>query len=340
MTISKKQSNGSKVVHGNQEERKKEEDDGAHRWLRVGTSGWSYKEWEKIFYPDSKTPKLKFYSSLFNTAEIDSTFYANPTRGLVYGWARNTPEKFKFSVKIPRSITHDKKLDLAEGAEVELVKFLDLLRPLNESGKLGPLLIQLPPSFGLSARKSLEEFFEALPKGYSFAVEFRNKSWLRDPKLHSLLHSYGVANTIVDEPLMPVDTTPTSDEFAFIRWHGRGSRPWYNYLYSSGELDPWVEKIRKISTRVRSVYGYFNNHFHGNAVENSLEFLEKLGAASIAQQQELAEIRERRAEGLKNVLTENDESFIQTGGGQKKKKKMNKRMTPVLEPAQTTLGEF
>ena len=76
----------------------------------LGTSGWSYKEWEKVFYPDSKTPKLSYYSGVFSTAEIDSTFYAYPNKGLAFGWARNTPDDFQFSAKIPKLITHDKKL--------------------------------------------------------------------------------------------------------------------------------------------------------------------------------------------------------------------------------------
>ena len=74
----------------------------------LGTSGWSYKEWERIFYADTKTPKLSYYSHIFQTAEIDSTFYAYPPKGLVYGWARNTPEHFQFSAKLPKLITHDK----------------------------------------------------------------------------------------------------------------------------------------------------------------------------------------------------------------------------------------
>jgi uncharacterized protein YecE (DUF72 family) len=78
--------------------------------IRIGTSGWSYKEWENIFYPDSETPKLTYYSGTFQTAEIDSTFYANPTRGLVFGWLRNTPKDFQFSAKLPQTITHKKDL--------------------------------------------------------------------------------------------------------------------------------------------------------------------------------------------------------------------------------------
>jgi uncharacterized protein YecE (DUF72 family) len=260
--------------------------------VRIGTSGWSYKEWEGVFYPDSKTPKLTFYSGIFKTAEIDSTFYANPSKGLVLGWLRNTPNDFEFSVKLPQSITHKKQLDLRAGAEVDLLEFLDLMEPLREKGKLGPLLIQLPPSFGSGKFDKLEEFLEAIPKKknyYNFAIEFRNKSWLNEhDRLNQLLTKYNVSRTIVDEPLLPVDPTLTAD-FAFVRWHGRGERPWYNYQYKEKELDPWVERVRKQIGKTK-VYGYFNNHFHGYAVENALQFLNKLGVASQEQTKTLATV--------------------------------------------------
>ncbi len=124
--------------------------------IRIGTSGWSYKEWEGVFYPDSNTPKLSYYSSIFNTAEIDSTFYANPAKGLVLGWARNTPKDFQFAVKLPQTITHKKHLELSQGVEIDLKDFLELMRPLHEAGKLGPLLIQLPPSFDSSKESNLK----------------------------------------------------------------------------------------------------------------------------------------------------------------------------------------
>jgi uncharacterized protein YecE (DUF72 family) len=261
--------------------------------IRIGTSGWSYKEWEGILYPNSKTPKLTYYSSIFKTAEIDSTFYANPTKGLVLGWVRNTPDDFEFSVKLPQSITHKKQLDLRAGAEIDLVEFLDLIDPLREAGKLGPLLIQLPPSFGASKIDKLEEFFDAIPKRknyYRFAVEFRNKSWLQEPaRVNELLKKYNVAKTIVDEPLMPVDMTATAD-FAFVRWHGRGQRPWYNYRYTDEELQPWVERVSNQAKKTKKVYGYFNNHFHGYAVENGLEFLQKLNIANETQKKTLSEV--------------------------------------------------
>ena len=115
--------------------------------LLIGTSGWSYNEWVGVFYPNSSANKLSFYSKTYGTAEVDSTFYAFPSKGLVQGWARFTPEGFVFSVKLPQLLTHEKKLDPDKGVEADLVRFLSLLNPLLASGKLGPVLVQLPPSF-------------------------------------------------------------------------------------------------------------------------------------------------------------------------------------------------
>jgi len=264
--------------------------------LLIGTSGWSYKEWEKIFYPDSKTPKLSYYSKIFETAEIDSTFYANPTRGMVFGWAKNTPKTFQFSVKLPQLITHKKKLDLTKGVEVDLQNFLGLLRPLSETNKLGPLLIQLPPSFSSDRMDSLEKFFEVLPDGYKFAVEFRNASWLEDTKqVRSLLTKYKVSNTIVDEPLLPIDLDVTSKEFAFVRWHGRGEKLWYNYKYSEEEVKPWIARVKEISSKVKKTYGYWNNHFSAFAIENALTLLEGLGTATELQERTLDRVKDYRA---------------------------------------------
>jgi uncharacterized protein YecE (DUF72 family) len=264
--------------------------------LMVGTSGWSYKEWEKIFYPDSKTPKLSFYSKIFGTAEIDSTFYANPTRGLVFGWAKNTPKNFQFSVKLPQLITHKKNLDLDKGIEVDLNSFIELLRPLSETDKLGPLLIQLPPSFSSDKMNALEKFFEVLPDEHKFAVEFRNVSWLEDRKqVRSLLTKYNVANTIVDEPLLPIDLNVTSKEFAFVRWHGRGEKLWYNYKYSEEEVKPWIARVKEVSAKVKKTYGYWNNHFSAFAIENALTLLEGLGTATELQKQTLERVKNYRA---------------------------------------------
>jgi len=252
--------------------------------LLIGTSGWSYNEWAGVFYPDSKTNKLSFYSKVYGTAEVDSSFYAFPSKGLVLGWARYTPDNFVFSVKLPQLLTHEKKLDLGKGVEADLVRFLGLLKPLIATGKLGPVLVQLPPTYSFqSDYDKLRSFLGRAPEDVRFAVEFRHPSWLRE-EVRSLLRSKNVANVIVDEPLLPPDTVVTAD-FAFIRWHGRGTRPWYNYRYGDKELDAWVPKVKEVTTRVKRTFGYFNNHFKGFAVENSLKMMEKLGVSGPHQQE-------------------------------------------------------
>jgi uncharacterized protein YecE (DUF72 family) len=247
--------------------------------ILIGTSGWSYSEWTGVFYPSSSTNKLSFYTKVFGTAEIDSTFYSFPSKGLVLGWSRYSPEGFVFSAKMPRVITHEKKLDLAQGADSDLMRFLSLMKPLITSGKLGPVLIQLPPSCSYEEDfGKLELFLQVLPDDVRFAVEFRHPSWLRN-EVWSMLKLRNIANVIVDEPLLPPETVVTAD-FAFIRWHGRGSRPWYNYRYSEDELKKWVPKVKEVSSRVDRTFGYFNNHFRGFAVENSLKMLGMLGVSA------------------------------------------------------------
>jgi uncharacterized protein YecE (DUF72 family) len=241
----------------------------------LGTSGWSYEEWVEPFYRFKNVSKLRFYNKVFSTAEIDSTFYRYPTEGTVYGWLRYTDPAFVFTAKLPKLITHDKLLDLKQGVEDDLNKFCDLMRRLLVVGKLGCLLIQLPPKFDFEQVGRLENFFEILPKDFHFAIEFRDLSWMSNETC-DLLSKHKVAYTIVDEPLLPPDVKITSD-IAYFRWHGRGRRPWFDYRYKRDELEPWVPKVKEVSRKVEKVYGYFNNHYHGYAVENCLQVLEMLG---------------------------------------------------------------
>ena len=245
--------------------------------LIMGTSGWSYKEWVGPFYP--KAAKMfSYYARFFNTAEINSTFYRYPSRAAIYGLYRTSPKGFVFSAKLPRLITHEKRLDPALKVENDLLRFLELLNPLKASSKLGCLLIQLPPSFVYERdRGNLETFLEMLPDGYEFAAEFRDHSWMRNDSW-KLLERHNVAYCIVDEPLLPPEVHVTAD-FAYFRWHGRGARPWYDYRYSREELEEWVPRVEKTRNEVDKIYGYFNNHYHGYAVENCIEILEMLNAA-------------------------------------------------------------
>jgi uncharacterized protein YecE (DUF72 family) len=247
--------------------------------VEIGTSGWSYKEWEGVLYPKGEKRKLTYYSRYFKTVEIDSTYYAYPAKEMVQGFASVTPDGFVFSAKLPKLITHDKRLDVGRGVQQDLARFLHVMRPLEDAGKLGALLIQLPPSFSYERDlQSLKGFLEVVPTDLRFAVEFRNLSWLR-PETWDLLRGHNVANTIVDEPLLPPDPVVTAD-FAFIRWHGQGARPWYNYRYSDSELEAWVPKVKQVAAKVKKVYGYHNNHPFGHAVESALKEMELLGIAN------------------------------------------------------------
>lgn len=259
----------------------------------MGTSGWSYKEWVGPFYP--KAAKMfSYYARFFNTAEINSTFYRYPSRAAMYGLYRTSPKGFVFSAKLPRLITHEKRLDPALKVENDLLRFLELLNPLKASSKLGCLLIQLPPSFIYERDlENLEAFLGMLPNGYEFAAEFRDHSWMRN-HTWELLKRHNVAYCIVDEPLLPPEVHLTAD-FAYFRWHGRGTRPWYDYRYSEEELEEWVPRVEKTRNKVDKIYGYFNNHYHGYAVENCIEILEMLNAAKPEQSRIKERIIQRSA---------------------------------------------
>jgi uncharacterized protein YecE (DUF72 family) len=255
----------------------------------LGTSGWSYKEWEGNFY-EKKTQqsKLRAYSRIFKTAEIDSTFYRNPSKGTVMGWLKYSPSDFVFTAKLPKTVTHDNMLGLRKDVKRELTEFLDLMRPLQLGGKLACLLIQLPPKY-LYNPENLEAFFQLLDPQFRYAVEFRNLTWLTSETVtFKLLEQYGVAYTVVDEPLLPPEIHVTTD-FAYFRWHGFGKDIWFDYHYSAEELESWVPKVKDTAAKVKRVYGYFNNHYHGYAPENCLQLIERLGLTTDEQKKKKAQ---------------------------------------------------
>jgi len=266
--------------------------------ILLGTSGWSYKEWIGPFYTKLDKSMLRAYAKVFNTVEIDSTFYRYPSKGTVMGWTRYSPEGFVYTAKLPGLITHEKKLDLAQGIEEDLQRFAELMEPLSLGGKLGCILIQLPPKLHYQPN-SLEAFFKILPTHVRFAVEFRDLSWMKK-ETWTLLEKYKVAYTIVDEPLLPPGIHFTSD-FAYFRWHGRGARPWYDYHYTSEELRPWIPKMKEAAGKVGRIFGFFNNHYHGYAVENCLQVMEMLGT-----------LQPKQAEAKSKI-----ESYFKSGAGHK-----------------------
>jgi uncharacterized protein YecE (DUF72 family) len=263
----------------------------------LGCSGWNYGDapekggWIGVFYPDSDTKRLRYYSQFFNTAEMDSTFYerfySNMTKGTFIGMVRATPKDFQFSVKVPETITHIKRLDVKKGAITDFEEFLDKISPLKTANKLGAVLIQLPPSFTVNDFTNIEGFLDRLPNSsnnYDYALEFRHSSWMTEGPWDMLKH-YNIAAVITDSPSKEnlqflSDVIITSDH-SFVRFHGRNIKGhyWYNYLYSKQELKPWVEKISQIRKQTKVLRAYFNNHYGGKAVVNALQFKEMTGTS-------------------------------------------------------------
>ena len=249
--------------------------------LHIGTSGWSYREdWKDIFYHSSSS-LLRQYLSYFKTAEINSTFYALPQPAFVKHIS-GLDDVFFFTAKLPRIVTHDKRLDLTGDAGPVLKEFFSLLSPIKS--RIAVLLIQLPP-WDISNMGNLETFFSALDSSYRYAVEFRHESWLTQG-IWSLLEDYGVAHVVVDEPKLSIDLRITTD-FSYIRWHGHGTDIWYRYLYSYNELENWQPKLNDLMERTETVFGYFNNHFYGYAPFNALQMLELRGQINDHQKKKL-----------------------------------------------------
>lgn len=233
--------------------------------LLIGTSGWYYNEWVGPFY-NIKKGMFTHYKKVFNTTEVNSTFYRYPTTRMVRGWYKTAPPGFMFAVKLPKLITHEKWLGHKEEVKEDTERFLDIVKLLAE--KLGPILIQLRPKFNFEDHaESLERYLEFLPKNYEWAIEFRHLSWM-NPETYKILQRHGIAYTIVDEPLLPPEIHVTTD-FAYIRWHGHGVTTWYDYDYSREELEKWIPKVKETSKKTSKIYGFFNNHFGANAVKNA-----------------------------------------------------------------------
>jgi uncharacterized protein YecE (DUF72 family) len=257
--------------------------------LFIGTSGWSYNDttekggWVGSFYPNKSIKKLPFYSKYFNTAEFDAIyykkFYENMGAKTFEGMVNATPAGFQFSVKVPETITREKKL--GTDALPLFDEYLDRLSALKKAHKLGAILFQMSPNFTVQDFRSAEKFLDRLPRGYDYAVEFRHPSWQTEGAPELLRH-YNIASVITDsaDPKLKFLSEPiiTADH-VFIRFHGRKQGHWYNYLYSKDELKPWAEKVKKLrkDPEAKRLRVYFNNHPFGNAPYNALQFKEMIG---------------------------------------------------------------
>src|SRR5919205_3909267 len=143
----------------------------------IGAQGWNYEDWIGSFYPRGSRTKelLSLYASIFDTVEIDSTFYAIPSENSVKGWRQRTPANFNFSLKLPSEITHKNRLRESQGILEQFIQRISLLEY-----KLSCVLIQLPPDFSPNERPAFNQFIELLPSQVKFAVEFRDANWLTE----------------------------------------------------------------------------------------------------------------------------------------------------------------
>jgi uncharacterized protein YecE (DUF72 family) len=261
--------------------------------IRVGTAGWAYEDWNSIVYPERPGrgfDRLGLMASLFDTNEINSTFYRIPSPRMTADWARRVEHnpRFAFTAKLYRGFTHEWKAGAAEEKA-----FGEAIGPLASAGRLGCVLAQFPFSFHNTAenRGRLEGLLARLPR-FPVAVEFRHASW-NAGEARELLVRRGVSFVNIDQPELDANLPPTdlvTAPLAYFRFHGRNAPRWfgpdtsneqrYNYLYSEEELTPWVERIRGAGPRAAaaageetkgSIYAILNNHFRGQAVANAIE---------------------------------------------------------------------
>jgi uncharacterized protein YecE (DUF72 family) len=237
--------------------------------VRIGCSGWNYSHWRGRIYPEPLPQRkwLEYYATLFDTVEVNNTFYRLPRQSAVVGWVEHTPASFEFAVKASRYLTHVRRLrDIEPGVE----RFFEAIAPLVESRKLGPVLWQLPGNFR-RADERLGTALERLPSG-RHCFEFRHASWFVQ-EVYELLRGHGAALVIGDDPSRPFQTHELTADWTFIRFHrGRRGR---NGNYSERELEEWKRRIAAWRSEVE-VYAYFNNDWEGYAVRNALWLRKRL----------------------------------------------------------------
>lgn len=251
--------------------------------LRLGTQGWNYPAWTGPLYPEGTRAAdlLGVYSRAFGSVEVDSTFYATPAASAVRGWVERTPPGFVFALKLPREITHERRL---LGVERETEEFFDRVRGLGD--RLGPVLVQLGPDFSPREVPALMDFLPRLPADVRVAVEFRQHAWMTEATL-DLLGRHGVALVLTDGPWVPrrvaiaLLRAPTAD-FHYIRWMGE-SRDLTDFSRvqtdRADELAAWSEAILELrgSRPALDVFGFVSNFFSGHSPATVRDLQRRLG---------------------------------------------------------------
>jgi len=250
----------------------------------IGTQGWNYAAWVGPLYPGGTRPSefLPTYARAFRGVEVDSTFYAIPDARAVRAWAERTPADFTFALKMPKEVTHERRLRDADDVVGE---FLDRARELGP--KLGPILLQMGPDFAPDELPQVERFIATLPRDLRFAMELRQSRWMRAdvrPHLLEALARHGVALALSDGRWIPRATMlelaqrPTAD-FLYVRWMGpdREITDYSRVQFDrSEEIRAWAEVLKSVAN-TREIYGFFNNHFAGHSPASAREMQRLLG---------------------------------------------------------------
>ncbi|GIE22393.1 DUF72 domain-containing protein [Winogradskya humida] len=227
--------------------------------LVIGTSGWQYKDWrgEDRLYGPALPQRLwlERFAESFATVEVNNAFYRLPEKATFESWRERTPDDFRFAVKMSRYLTHVRRLH--EPAE-PVARFLDRAEGLG--GKLGPVLIQLPPTLRVNVA-DLDETLSRFPRGVRVAVEPRHDSWWTD-EVRDVLTSHNAALSWADRKGRPVTPLWETADFGYLRLHEGRAQPWPHYGRTA--LVSWIERLPGVPT-----YVFFNNDPGGAAVTDA-----------------------------------------------------------------------
>jgi uncharacterized protein YecE (DUF72 family) len=243
--------------------------------IRIGCSGWNYSAWAGRFYPAElgHADWLRYYATVFDTVEINNSFYRLPARETFSGWRRQTPGEFVFAVKASRYLTHLKRL---RDPEEPVTRLFDRARGLGV--KLGPLLYQLPPQQAVDFPR-LDRFLAALPRTRLRGlpvIEFRHASWYV-PETFRRLEARGVSICLHDHRDGRYDG-PWTGPLLYVRFHGTSGK--YAGRYDDHALAPWAGRLAAHASSGGDAYAYFNNDPDAAAPENALMLKALLGHAS------------------------------------------------------------
>ena len=259
--------------------------------IHIGSCAWTYEDWRGSFYPADlpNSRWLSWYARVFNSVEIDSTFYSNPPANTVAHWLAESPSHFRFNCKAPKAITHQRRLrecgPLLEG-------FLEAMQPLH--ARLGAVLFQLPPSFAPERdATALRDFILGLPRGWKFAIEFRHADW-HQPRFVKLLEEHGVCwvwsdmTPVADQDQAPFGFLPETADFLYVRLmgdlrnkYGPGGKRTFRYREvqwsRASAIESWAVRLHKQAEHVKDIHLMCSNHYEGFAPVTCRALGDRLG---------------------------------------------------------------